>query len=77
MAAEAEAAREARAKASPSHAYAHAFSGLLFGGSSFLSGYCCRGRTKSLPSTQRGLGGHFRVVLGPSASLLAGTLALE
>ena len=41
----------------------------------FLSGYCCRGRTKSLESSQRGLGGHFRVVVGPPAPLLAGTIS--
>ena len=41
----------------------------------FPSGYCCRGRTKSLESSQRGLGGHFRVVICPPAPLLAGTIS--
>ena len=79
MAAEAEAAREARAKAmrhfSPPSTLS--LSHWLF----TVSGYCCRGRTKSLKSAQRGLRGHFRIILRSPTPLLAGwqkhTLVLD
>ena len=78
MAAEAEAAREARAKAcccvaTPDTEHHSTYMLSFF--YPFPSGYCCRGRTKSLESSQRGLGGHFRVVICPPAPLLAGTIS--
>jgi hypothetical protein len=72
MAAEAEAAREARAKVMRQY--------FLLpkdenddDNVSTISGYCCRGRTKSFASTQGGLGCHFAIQVGSSTPLFAGT----